>query len=161
MRGPDYHAAECCFFCFFFLISVISSGTGPKRQAACGDILAYELNSWEIGGTGSVDDLGPDNKTKIWVRVYSHTHPSMDFSDILVRRNEQLGQKPPKPMHSIGCLVVYVSSHLFLWPYYLLAFCVIYYRVRINEFSANLSYLSPHLFCKCLLSIWQGQVLRI
>lgn len=73
-----------------------------------------------------MDDLGPDNKRKIWIRVSSDTHSSMDFSDMLVRRNEQLGQKPPKPMHSIGCLVVYVSSHLFLWPYYLLAFCVLF-----------------------------------
>ena len=120
MRGPDYHADEC-----FFSLWLVQ-GTGPKRWAACGDILACELNSWEIGGTGSVDDLGPESKTKIWVRVSPQTHPSMDFSDILVRRNEQLGQKPPRAMHSIGCLVVYVSSHLFLWPYYLLAVCVLF-----------------------------------
>ena len=44
-----------------------------------------------------MDDLGPDNKRTFWVRV-----SSMDFTDILVRRNEQLGQKPPRVMHGTG-----------------------------------------------------------
>lgn len=108
-----------------------------------------------------MDDLGPDNKTNIWVRVSPHTHPSMDFCDILMRRNGQLGQKPPRAMHSIGCLVVYEFTPLSVAILFVSILCVIYYRVHINEFSANLSCLSPHLFYKCLLNVWQGQVLRI